>query len=104
MGTFGGGAAEVRANGTPAQGVRGFNPPSLLGLAVGAPYLHNGAAATLDELLTDFPTHTTAGNPNIVLNAADRTALGAFLLSIDESTDPFPIPAGSTLCPETFTP
>ncbi|MCB9528366.1 MAG: hypothetical protein H6701_08245 [Myxococcales bacterium] len=106
VGTFAaaGGAAEVRANNQPAQGVRGFNPPSLLGLALGAPYLHNGAAPTLDALLQGFPAHTTAGNPNLVLAAADRAALVAFLLSIDETTPTFAIPAGSELCPEGFSP
>lgn len=106
VGTFGadGGALEERANGQPAQGRNGFNPPSLLGLAAGAPYLHNGAAATLDALIADFPDHTLAGNPNFLPDAADREALVAFLLSIDESTPLFPIPAGSTLCPDRFAP
>ncbi len=106
VGTFGadGGADEVRANGQPAQGPNGFNPPSLLGLAVGAPYLHNGAAPTLDGLLADHPEHTTAGNPNFLPTADDRAALVAFLLSIDESTPIFPIEDGTVLCPDDFAP
>ncbi len=106
VGTFAadGGAPEERANGQPAQGQNGFNPPSLLGLAAGAPYLHNGAAATLDALIADFPDHTLAGNPNFLPTADDREALVAFLLSIDESTPLFPIPPGSTLCPDDFAP
>ena len=107
VGTFGalGGAAEVRANGTPAQGSRGFNPPSLLGLATGAPYLHNGAAVALNALFDSrFSGHTLAGNPNMILNDADREALVAFLMSIDETTQTFPIPANATLCPDLLTP
>ncbi|MCB9548259.1 MAG: hypothetical protein H6706_20770 [Myxococcales bacterium] len=104
VGTFGaaGGAAEVRANGQPAQGRNGFNVPSVMGMALGAPYLHNGAAATLDALLTDFPSHTKAGNPNFQPGADDRAALVAFLLSIDEATPIFPIQAGTVLCPDSF--
>jgi YVTN family beta-propeller protein len=105
VGTFGavGGAPEVRANNTPAQGSRGFNVPSLLGLNVGAPYLHNDAAKDLADLFdARFVTHTTAGNPNFAPNAADREALIAFLLSIDESTPIFPINPNTVLCPTTF--
>ena len=95
---------QVRANGQPAQGVRGFNPPSLLGVVTGAPYLHDGSAATLEELFQDHPEHTTAGNPNFVPSALDRADLAAFLLSIDESTETFAIPPNSELCPAMFQP
>lgn len=104
VGTFGaaGGAEEVRANGQPAQGRNGFNPPSLLGLSVGAPYLHHGAAASLEDLLDvgRFSSHIQAGNPNFVPTADDRAALAAFLTSIDESTETFSIGAGTLLCPD----
>ncbi|MEZ4474506.1 MAG: hypothetical protein R3F60_27695 [bacterium] len=104
VGTFGaaGGAAEVRANGQPAQGRNGFNVPSVMGMALGAPYLHNGAAPTLEALLTGFPGHTKAGNPNFNPGADDRAALIAFVLSIDEATPIFPIEAGTVLCPDSF--
>lgn len=105
VGTFGaqGGAAEVRANNTPAQGMRGFNPPSLLGLSTGAPYLHNGAVANLRDLFAaNFDAHTKAGNPNFAPNAANLDDLVAFLLSIDESTAPFPILPETVLCPTDF--
>lgn len=107
VGTFGaaGGAEELRENGTNAQGKNGYNPPSLLGLALGAPYLHNGAAKTLDDLFAAaLSKHTTAGNPNFILSATDRAALIAFLLSIDETTETFAIEADTVLCPETFSP
>ena len=95
-----GGAEEIRENGDPAQGRHGFNPPSLLGLATGAPYLHNGAAESLGELFdARFAAHHQAGNPNFNPTAADREALIAFLLAIDETTSPFSILPGTVLCP-----
>jgi len=102
VGTFGldGGAEETRENNTPAQGRKGFNPPSLLGLSTGAPYLHNGAAATLDDLFSSrFAAHTTAGNPNFRPLPDEVDALVAFLLSIDETTDAFEIAPNTLLCP-----
>ena len=102
VGTFGaeGGAPEERANGQPAQGRNGFNPPSLLNLVLGAPYLHNGAAATLDDLFhSRFEAHTQSGNPNFNPTPEQQEDLRAFLLSIDENTPPFPIRAGTLLCP-----
>jgi hypothetical protein len=104
VGTFeaAGGAPETRANGQPAQGRRGFNVPSLLGLSLGAPYFHNGGPVDLDTLLTDFDAHTQAGNPNFLPTAEQRADLVAFLLSIDETTAPFAIEAGTVLCPESF--
>ena len=103
--TFGaqGGADEVRANGSPAQGRNGYNVPSLLGLSTGAPYLHHGAAESLDDLFdARFAGHTRAGNPNFILGDEDRRALVAFLLSIDEDTPTFAIPQGVLLCPTDF--
>lgn len=107
VGTFGataGGAEELRANNGPAQGAKGFNVPSLLGLTTGAPYLHHGAAKDLADLFAArFNSHTLAGNPNFAPNAAERDALIAFLLSIDESTPTFQ-GTNVELCPTTFTP
>jgi DNA-binding beta-propeller fold protein YncE len=94
--TFGAGAQgkafEVRSdtdnkgNSLIAQGQTGFNIPSLLSLAVSAPYLHNGAAPTLVDLFTNpaFTAHTNAAAPNnFALSAADAQDLANFLLSID---------------------
>jgi YVTN family beta-propeller protein len=102
VGTFGamGGAEETRDNNTPAQGRKGYNVPSLLGLSTGAPYLHNGAAKNLTELFeARFSRHTTAGNPNFNPDADDIRALVAFLLSVDEQTAPFAILPDTVLCP-----
>lgn len=106
VGTFNaqGGADETRDNGSPAQGRKGYNPPSLLNIAAGAPYLHNGAALTIDALFeARFNGHTTAGNPNFAPTAQQREDLKAFLLSIDESTQVFDILPGTLLCPTDFT-
>jgi YVTN family beta-propeller protein len=81
-----------------AQGRAGYNVPSLYGLAVGAPYLHHGQAATLDDLLSDarWGFHTNAGNANFSLELADptkRSDLIDFLLSIDADQPEFAIPS-----------
>jgi len=80
-----------------SQGRAGYNVPSLYGLALGAPYLHHGQAATLDELFTDerWQFHTSAGNANFGVTLArpgKLEDLSAFLLSIDASTEEFAIP------------
>ncbi|HEY8430572.1 MAG TPA: beta-propeller fold lactonase family protein [Sandaracinaceae bacterium] len=104
VGTFGPDELEVRANGTRAQGAGGYNVPSLYGLNVGAPYLHHGAARTLEELFTDprFNEHTRAGNP-VFLTTGDverqRADLIAFLRSIDATTPEQPLPPGFDGCP-----
>lgn len=111
VGTFdadgpdGHGAAEVRQNGGNAQGVDGFNVPSLLGIGMGAPYLHNGAAATLDELLSDaFGDHLRAGNQVFSPTEQQRADLVAFLQTIDDDTPTMDVPAGQRFCPTGFTP
>jgi hypothetical protein len=90
---------------TGAQGVadsgRGFNPPSLLGMSVGAPYFHAGNARTLEEAFDAiFKGHHQSAvanifDPNSTQGQADRQIqkLVAYVLSIDESEGTFPIPA-----------
>jgi mono/diheme cytochrome c family protein len=89
---------------TPAQGNQangnGFNPPSLFGVSVGAPYLHAGGAATLESLFsTTFKTHYQAISPNLFAEsdpqerAAKVEQLVQFLLSIDESSETIGIPS-----------
>ena len=54
---------EIRANNAAnvqARGALGFNPPSLIAVFNSAPYLHSGAAATLDAVLENV-THRTVG-------------------------------------------
>lgn len=105
VGTFGaeGGAEELRANQQPAQGLNGFNPPSLLSIATGAPYFHNGAAESLAAIFEDrFNVHLTSGNVNFYPTQGEREDLAAFLLSIDETTTPFDIIPESVICPLDF--
>ncbi len=118
VGTFGVaepevGVAELRRDmTTAAQGNetdgRGYNVPSLLSAAVGAPYFHAGQVRTLERLLdAPFDAHREAlktgflapGSPN---REAKIAALVAFLLSIDEDTPVFaepPLgPTGGSFC------
>jgi cytochrome c peroxidase len=93
---------------TPGQGAedtgRGFNPPSLLGLSVGAPYFHAGNARTLEEAFgATFVGHHQSPIAQIFNpTPAQIQQLVAFLLSIDESTLPIAIPAagnrGGDIC------
>jgi YVTN family beta-propeller protein len=117
VGTFGvaetgAGIAELRVDmTTPAQGNgdangdgKGYNPPSLLAMATGAPYLHGGQARTLEALFSStFATHHQSLAPNFLTDtdpavlATKIEQLVSFLLSIDESTAP---PAVPTLGPQ----
>jgi cytochrome c peroxidase len=101
------GADEVRQNNAqPAQGVDGFNIPSLLGMATGAPFLHNGAAGSLTELLSDaaFKTHLQAGNQVFAPTADEIADLVAFLESIDDTTQQIAVPANQRFCPKNYVP
>ena len=91
------------AQGAAATG-RGFNPPSLLGMSVGAPYFHAGNARTLEEVFgTTFLKHHQSGVANVFApDATQVKQLVAYILSIDENEAPFAIPAkgasGGDLC------
>jgi hypothetical protein len=114
VGTFGAAEAavaangafpEIRANGAPAQGNQaagnGFNPPSLLATNIGAPYLHDGGARTLEALFAEdpkFAAHYRALSPNFLMETGAERAtkvgnLVKYLLSIDEDAAPVPSPA-----------
>ncbi|ACY18695.1 YncE family protein [Haliangium ochraceum] len=98
------GAAELRQNDAAAQGVDGFNVPSLLGINLGAPYLHNGAAETLEDLLDPdgaFGDHLIAGNAVFSPSADDVRNLAAFLRTIDDDTPIIDVPANQDICPPT---
>ena len=85
---------EIRANNAAnvqARGILGINVPSLISVFAGAPYLHSGAAPTLDAVLENV-THRSIGRSNgkdILTNPQDRKNLVEFLKSIDRSTPPF---------------
>ena len=86
---------QVKQNGTTAAGALGFNPPSLLGAFALAPYLHNGSAQTLDDVMK-LKKHRTAGlpvgAPDPFDDPAKRADIVRFLESIDATTEPFAIP------------
>jgi cytochrome c peroxidase len=67
-----------------ALGADGFDVPTLLGLHATAPYLHDGSAATVEEVLQN-PAHT-----QVTLDPRQVAELAAFLRSIDDTTEPFP--------------
>jgi cytochrome c peroxidase len=101
-GPSGRGADEVRQNGGPAQGVDGFNIPSLLGIGRGAPFLHNGAAETLEELFDpsgEFTDHLRAGNQVFSPTAQQQADLTAFVKAIDDDTELFAIDPQQDFCP-----
>jgi cytochrome c peroxidase len=64
--------------------------PSLLSVFASAPYLHSGAAPTLEDVLENM-THRSAGTGvDTLADPADRKSLVEFLKSIDSETPPFP--------------
>lgn len=95
------GVAEVRADmTTAAQGNanngRGFNPPSLLGMQVGAPFFHAGQARTLEELFDAlFVGHHQSALAGAGFNPNDtqKAQLVQFILSIDTEQQTIAIPA-----------
>jgi mono/diheme cytochrome c family protein len=99
-------ALEVKADGTPAQGIKGFNPPSLLSVATGAPYFHHGLAKTLTAVFgSAYRDHHQALSANFLVNGGTTPTeqgqiadLVQFLLSIDETTVTFPIPSNQDIC------
>jgi YVTN family beta-propeller protein len=100
VGTFDADAPnELKQNGAKAAGALGFNPPSLLGAFALAPYLHNGSAFTLDDVM-NLERHRTAGLPlgaaDPFVDAGKRADMVAFLASIDTTTAPFDIPTAAT--------
>lgn len=106
FGPAGHGAEEIRQSGAAAQGVQGFNVPSLLGVSMGGPYLHNGAAETLEELLDpagDFGDHLRAGNQIFSPTDDELRDLIAFLRTIDDDTETIAVPDDMEFCPNNVT-
>jgi YVTN family beta-propeller protein len=88
------GATQVNPPILVANGVLGFNIPSLLSVFAGAPYLHNGACSTLDCVLENV-THRSAGTNGIdtLSSPGDRRKVVRFLKTIDITTPTFPFVA-----------
>lgn len=69
------------------RGATGFDVPSLLGVGLTAPYLHDGSMPTLEALLASgHPDPQGAGNG---LSEAEIVMVSSFLRSIDATTAPF---------------
>ena len=86
---------EIRANNgrqCPGAGELGFNVPSLIAVFDSAPYLHSGAAPTLDAVLENV-THRNGGPGGRPGHPHRRRGTGRrwseFLKSIDRPTEPF---------------
>jgi YVTN family beta-propeller protein len=86
---------EIRANAAAgnvqARGELGFTVPSLISVFASPPYLHSGAAPTLDAVLENV-THRSIGRADgqdTLTDPQDRQTLVAFLKSIDRDTEPF---------------
>jgi YVTN family beta-propeller protein len=98
-------ALEKKDSGAVAQGQKGYNVPSLYGLALGAPYLHHGQAESLEELLDPagaFSDHLQAGNAVFVPDSGEIADLVAFLTSIDADATEVLTPSGFDVCRATF--
>lgn len=75
------------AQGARALGELGFNVPSLLSVAFHAPYFHDGAAQTLDDV---FRLHQLGGGTiESTLSGGDRSNLLVFLQTLDGRTPLF---------------
>jgi YVTN family beta-propeller protein len=68
----------------------GFNVPSLLGLHAAPPFIHNGAAESLAQVVADVKHRTDNGaSADLLANPADQARVVKFLESIDVITVPF---------------
>jgi DNA-binding beta-propeller fold protein YncE len=88
VGTFGPGSGN-RLGGP----LDGLDTPSLLGVWATPPYLHDGSAATLEEVLTTRNVLDQHGITS-TLDPSELEALIAFLRELDGSEPPFPGPGG----------
>jgi cytochrome c peroxidase len=96
-------AADARSNGLDAGETRLFKAPSLRSVGLTGPYMHDGRFATLAEVVQFYVSGIQDGpalDPRLRqgdalrrldLDAADRAALVAFLMTLDDpvlTTDP----------------
>ncbi|MBL8912597.1 MAG: hypothetical protein JNM17_18030 [Archangium sp.] len=97
---------ERKFDGAQAQGIKGFNAPSLLSLRASGPYFHHGGARTLEDLFSaPWSTHYQSATGGFLpfggTTPGELTEIRqiiAFLRSIDETTPPIPIPAAQDIC------
>ena len=86
-----GGGVAGQANTDGANGILGFNIPSLISVFASPPYFHSGAAQTLEAIVENI-THRSLGTAGVdtLSAAADRIKVATFLKSIDLTTETFP--------------
>jgi len=84
----GGTVVDQSTQGYPALGDSGYNVPSLLGVAYSAPYLHDGSAATLEDVFARHTIETAGGTMTIdaALTPEQRGDLLEFIRGIDNET------------------
>src|SRR5205823_1327019 len=67
----------------------GYNVPSLLGVHLLPPYMHNGAAESLAAVVADVNHRTDGGRlADRLSNPADQATVVQFIQSIDATTAP----------------
>lgn len=83
---------EIRQNGAAPLGADGYVPTSLLSVFAFAPYLHDGSALSLENVLENV-THRSAGSggTDTLKDSRDRAAVIEFLKSIDVNTPAFDV-------------
>src|SRR4029077_15038657 len=69
------------------QALTGFDTPTLKGVWETAPYLHDGSAATLLDVITTQNPNNLHGNTQS-LNATQQQQLVAYLQQLDNTGDP----------------
>jgi YVTN family beta-propeller protein len=81
---------EIKQDGSKSAGKFGYVPPSLLGAHGLGPYLHNGSAQTLEQVMELVPHRSIGTGTDTLASQQDRADLVQFLKSIDASTAPIP--------------
>jgi DNA-binding beta-propeller fold protein YncE len=98
------GAAAINGQttqGFPSFGLGGFNSPSLLGVSYSGPYLHDGSAHTLEDVLArhTVTVGTTTASITNSLSAAEVADLLAFVRGIDDATATLPNATDAFIAP-----
>ncbi|MFK8031373.1 MAG: FG-GAP-like repeat-containing protein [Gammaproteobacteria bacterium] len=73
----------------------GLDTPTLRGLWHGAPYLHDGSAATVQQAILAHTNEATVGIDVTSLGASDLDNLASYLLQIDDSEPAASAPNGN---------
>jgi DNA-binding beta-propeller fold protein YncE len=95
VGALGSASGLQSTQGFGAFGGLGFNSPSLLGLSMSAPYLHDGSAQTLEDVMAKHKIDVPDGNGGTTkvtiqnaVNAQQLSDLLNFVRTIEDETPP----------------